>query len=151
MKNKNKPSGGRMTLYGRILALLAMSVLLAASAAEAQSTPKVVKATIPFDFTVGGHTLPAGDYSFVTPASNFLQVRDRRGHSLLTAITGSVEAAAPSVAPKLHFRIEGGQHFLVRIWQEGSRNGQELFPSKQDIELAKQQSVPTLSSTRARP
>ena len=133
----------------QILAL-AVTVLSLALAAGAQSVDKAAKANVPFEFIVAGHTFPAGEYSFISTAPNVLHVRDARGHNLLTAVTGTVEAPATPPTAKLHFRTEGSQHFLVRIWQDGNRSGQELYISKQDVELAKQQNVQSLSSARAR-
>jgi hypothetical protein len=150
-RKQQKIIGGDMKLFGRFLTLVAAAALLVASVAEAQSAPKVIEATIPFDFTVANRVFPAGNYSFVTTVPNFLQLRDSRRHTLLTTLTLPVEATSTLAAPKLHFYTAGSQHFLVGIWQEGNRDNQRLSPSKQDLELARQQNGQMPSSTRAPP
>ena len=53
--------------------LFALTVLLLATAAQAQTTN--VKATIPFDFVVGDHSYSAGEYTVKSMSQNSPAVR----------------------------------------------------------------------------
>ena len=44
------------------VASIFLGVLVLGSAAEAQQTARTIQATIPFEFSVGSRTLPAGSY-----------------------------------------------------------------------------------------
>jgi hypothetical protein len=65
-------------LTARILTVLLPSVLLLAGAAQAQYEPHTLLVTVPFEFTAGAKTFPAGDYSIVSTAPDRLSVRDSR-------------------------------------------------------------------------
>ena len=117
-------------LLGRLLTLLVGSVVLWLPAvAHAQSTLPVIKVKIPFEFTIGTTTLPAGEYSLVSPVQHFVQLRDARGHFIAAAITNGVESTAVPKESVLKFYVEGGRHVLAEVWQEGNQVGEQFQPS----------------------
>jgi hypothetical protein len=93
---------------------------------------------IPFEFTAGGKTIPAGLYT-VRPADlnrNALTISSREGrHSVIFL----VNATASSMARKrssLVFNRYGDRHFLSEVWRLGESTGRQLIPSSQERELS---------------
>ncbi len=111
----------------RIATTLALTVLLLAAAASAQTADSKIIARVPFDFVVGERTLPAGEYAFVRPGDHQLLVRDISGRNLLTVVTGTAQAAQPAPNTSLKFATINGQHVLVQIWTERDSSGSELY------------------------
>ena len=134
----------------QILTLLSLTVLLFAGLAHGQYIEKVIKADIPFEFSVGHQTFPAGKYSFVRQGP-FLAVRDSRGYVLTTVVTGTVQALAAPTATKLKFSTEGGRHVLTQVWQQDSLTGQVLYPRKPSTNVAKRQTAPVQAAAGSRP
>jgi hypothetical protein len=119
----------------QLFPLLAVLVLLAAGSVQAQIGG--VKTNIPFDFTAGSMTLPAGEYR-ITAMSD-------AGSILLVAGSGSskgfvrsqaVEKMAAATSTKLVFHRYGNRYFLYQIWVEGENRGRELPRTRLEQELA---------------
>ena len=118
-----------------------IGLLLVAACANAQSVS--VKANVPFDFTVGKSTLPAGEYSIQsisTGASSVLAIRGGKANQML-ASTNHAETLNPSANSRLVFHKYGDQYFLSKIWLQGEKAGREFKISRREAEVAK--SVPT--------
>lgn len=96
-------------------------------AAHAQYNDQKVTATVPFDFVVGKSTLPAGEYVFLRTGANTLLVRSPQGRSLVTVVTGPVQASEVVSRPKLRFANIAGRHVLVQVWSENDLMGSELY------------------------
>jgi hypothetical protein len=131
--------------------MLALFVLVGsmAVAAQAQSSGGTrLIANIPFDFTVGNKTLPAGEYTVaqVNPASDHpvLQLRNRDGSASamvqMTAVIGKAEESA-----KLIFNRYDDKYFFGQAWVDGDENG--LRAPKPRAERAIERE---LAGTRAR-
>jgi hypothetical protein len=107
---------------------------------HAQSTERTIKATIPFEFSVGDKIFPAGNYWLVSTPPAFLQLRDDAGHSLATVLTNSVQSLNATATPKLQFLSEGGHFRLAQVWQGSYPRGQQLQSRKASTKVAKRQS-----------
>jgi hypothetical protein len=109
-------------------ALAALTIAATLAPARAQSASRF-SARLPFAFTVGGRTLPAGEYSFEFVSSDTNRrafvVRNRRGESVCMEFTrgtaGEVRAQA-----KLVFHKYGDTFLLHQIWMPGTDTGFEL-------------------------
>jgi hypothetical protein len=120
-------------------ALFVFAALLMASAAYAQE-PKLV-ASIPFDFVLGDHAYPAGEYSVQSITGSNVVVlientdptqRARRAGVLSQACTNIL----PSEKSKLVFLRMGDNLFLHQVWIQGRLSGLEFPRSKAEIRLA---------------
>ncbi len=119
------------SMVARVLAsLVFLGVLALGSAAHAQRTEQIIKANIPFEFTVGSRIFPAGHYTLVRSEPWQLELRDSRGRVLVNVLTQSVERLGPSAGPKLRFESEGGRHVLTQVWQENDSIGQQILQPK---------------------
>ena len=118
----------------RLFTLLVTMVLLAVGSLYAQTGE--VRAAIPFDFTAGKMSLPAGQYSItaMTDAGRVLCVSGREGSGFISS--HPVEKIEAPSQTKLVFRRYGDRYFLYQIWVEGNNRGRELPMTPLEKELA---------------
>lgn len=95
-------------------------------------------ATIPFDFRIGAHPMPAGDYT-VSHNAGVLTVRRESDKPKTTMI--QVFGASPSkgfnrATSKLVFNRYGEAYFLASVWQAGFDSGLAVPQSKVEKEIA---------------
>jgi hypothetical protein len=117
-------------LVGQILTSLLLGVLSLGPAARAQSIERVIKANIPFEFSVDGKTFPAGKYRLVSVSPEVLQLRDAEGRFLTGVLTNSVETLDAPGNPKLRFYGEDGRYVLTEVWPADGSIGQQLHLPK---------------------
>ena len=124
--------------------LLALTVLLLATAAQAQTTN--VKASIPFDFVVGDHTYSAGEYTVKSLSQNSAAIRIDNADESEKGMTLSIacQKGQPADGTTLVFQRLGDNYFLYQVWTEGNTTGRELRMSKAQVQLAKNNSKPEL-------
>lgn len=89
-------------------------VLLLAAATGALPQDHVVNAKVPFNFTVGDHSLPAGEYVLSSPYSNVIEIRSLDGR-LVTFVTATHGFQEPDHGSQLEFRRYGQRYFLHRV------------------------------------
>jgi hypothetical protein len=118
---------------------LSLAVLFFVASAHAQSGR--ITANIPFDFTVGSISLPAGQYEFVDTGRNIVQVRGADRRTLYTLSSASIQASQISEKSVLKFATVDGHHVLVQIWNELAANGKEFPYGHTSAELAKHATI----------
>jgi hypothetical protein len=113
----------------RTLFALGFFLTLAAISAQAQTDSKL-KGHVPFDFNVGGQTLPAGDYVIERVSRQTSQeavlIRSADGHARVLVRMSPTQAATAPEQSKLIFSSYGERHFLSQVFVEGDRLGLEL-------------------------
>ena len=119
-------------LSGLFLTLLAISAVA--------RTPEELTVTIPFNFTVGQTTLPAGTYTIDRTSANTTEVfsicdADRQVKAVFN--THTVETEDLSAMMRLEFRQYGDRYFLGQIWS-GGNSGHELPQSGLERGFAKE-------------
>jgi hypothetical protein len=134
----------------RRVALIAMIVGSFLTAASAQAADRF---NIPFDFTVGTVTLPAGSYS-VSPVGSIqthLQLKNRDGNEGVFQRISSVglNPGRTSEATKLVFHRYGDQYFLAEFWKMGSTTGNAFSRSKAEREIARSVAQPKTETVSA--
>lgn len=125
----------------KAVSLLALAVTLAAAPVntEAQSNNAMV-ITIPFSFTAGSETLPAGEYTVrrasQTSGAYLIQSADKK--STATVLTaGSLTDGRGRAAARLEFKSYGGEHFLAQVWMPWSTVGSAVRVSGAKERLAR--------------
>lgn len=94
------------------LALFAVAGFLSAGNALAQQNE--VRATVPFDFTVGGKVLPAGSYTISQVSYGGIELRSRDQHIAMLALASpTVEQSANG--NELVFEKHAGRYSLREI------------------------------------
>jgi len=119
--------------------MLSLVLMLTAVSVCAQSERSGVL-NIPFNFIVGGKTLPAGEYT-VEPnrkdSHNVWLVQSRDGHASAFFTTMPVRASETQEKTKFVFHKYGDQYFLSQIWTPGGNSGRELLMPRLEREVAK--------------
>lgn len=116
-----------------------LSLLLVAGLAVAQTSH--VRSNVPFNFTVGNKTLPAGTYDIRAISSsgdNTLLLQARDGNSSMMVFSNAAENVKPADKTKLVFNRYRDQYFLTEIWVEGATRGRQLPKTSREKELAKE-------------
>lgn len=110
----------------RAIAIFSLFFSLAAVNAQAQA-PSKVEVEIPFEFSAGKATLPAGVYSIKRLSGNFLQLQnvDDKQAAILNAPL-NLTANDPNAVERLVFNKHDGEYYLAQIWLT-SDTGRELF------------------------
>lgn len=113
-------------LIAHSFASFLFAVLTLGPFAQAQHPERSIKANIPFDFTVGTRTFPAGRYLLVRVGPSVLELRDSESRMLANVLTQSVQSLKAPVQPRLLFDNESGEHVLTQVWQENESIGQQI-------------------------
>ena len=119
----------------RITGILALALLAATQTVRAQEP---VLVNIPFAFTAGQMTLPAGEYRVqdlrVGSSVLVIQRTDASASMLVTSMATS--ANGPQDKTKLIFHRYGNKYFLAQVWRAGETLGRELPKSATEKEQA---------------
>jgi hypothetical protein len=122
----------RALVMASVMALTAMASTRVAQAQE----PLVIR--IPFDFVVGGKTLPAGEYSVNTsgPERTLLLIDRQDPSASIFMGTNPIVASEPKSESKLVFNRYGDRYFLSQVWTAGNSSGRQLLKSAREREMA---------------
>ncbi|HEV2829990.1 MAG TPA: hypothetical protein VGW76_20485 [Pyrinomonadaceae bacterium] len=122
-----------------VIALLAVAGL---SSANAQTQSSVqLKANIPFAFSVGDKTMPAGEYTVrcTNPSSDMkvLQLRNSNGHESSLVRTISVIGKIQDDARLVFYRY-GDRYFLAQVWLASDTIGMQTPKSRSEKQMARE-------------
>ena len=89
--------------------------------------PSQVQVNIPFEFSAGKTTLPAGVYSIKRMSGNYLQLRSLDGESaVILNAPLTLTSSDPDAVERLVFDKHDDQFHLAQIWLT-SDTGRQLF------------------------
>jgi len=115
-----------------------LGLLLAVSAARAQSVP--VSAKVPFDFIVGKQVFPAGNY-LLSPGNSTGEAVVIRNTDESTyigiALTQSCSKSSLAEKTALMFHRVGNLYFLEQVWVEGWQSGRQFRQSPIETQMAR--------------
>jgi len=121
-----------------IFTVLSLILMLTAASVHAQSRRSSM--TIPFSFTVGQETLPAGEYT-VEPnrrdSVNIWLIQSKTGNDSVLFTTNSVWTTETQEKSRLVFNKYNGRYFLSQIWNSGDNSGREIQMPRLERQLAK--------------
>jgi hypothetical protein len=127
-------------LIARTFMSVMFAVMALAVTSPAQSI-QVIKVDIPFEFSFGGHSFPAGAYSLVQPRQHFLELRDSRERFIAQVLTGGVYSRTPAASTQLKFYSSNGQHILAEVWERQESSGERLYQRKPAEDSVKRHST----------
>jgi hypothetical protein len=137
----------------KIFRILITAILMASASFAAQAQNRaLIKANIPFAFTVENVELPAGNYTISSLApDSLIMVQSADGRH--AAIVHMQESAKLQDAKQtmMVFRHLGNEFFLSQVWQQGSGVYREVRTGKRATQLAKNGSTPQLVTVVASP
>ena len=128
-----------MNYIKRAIAFSGLLVLLTFSSAFGQSDRQTI-IHIPFNFSVGEKTFPAGKYVIAQNRKDsdtvwVIRHKDNVGKALL--LTRPVRANDEVEQTRLVFNRYDDLYFLQQIWTPGSQTGREIQTSNREKALAK--------------
>jgi hypothetical protein len=114
--------------------------LVAVATAYAQFPGTALRATIPFDFSVRGKTLPAGEYEIkrITDSPGGLVISNVHNHERAMFETAPVETGKIPNKGEIDFNRYGDSYFLSKIWTGGEKAGRELLPTRAERSLRRE-------------
>ena len=129
----------------KALGCLSMAALAIVLAAPVSAQTTTLKASVPFDFTIGGRTMPAGDYVVSTAGvSRVLEVRNvAKGIAPAFATINAGDGPSDGDGAFLTFNRYGGDYFLTGIWDSSTLGGCSVPMSRTEREKAKSASLAT--------
>jgi len=123
------------------LGFAALMTLAAAAASASALSFTNIRANIPFDFTIGEKTLPAGKYTLqrISPnGTDTLLIRSEDGKAGAIGLTNAVRASTSPTQTKLIFHRYGNSYFLSEVWTDGDDIGRRLLQSRSERELERE-------------
>jgi hypothetical protein len=129
----------------QIYMMATMIVLLTVaglSTAQAQASGTTeLRASIPFEFSIGNQTMPAGEYVVrsTNPSSDLkvLQLRSRDGRTSVMVRTNNVIGDTQGAA-KLVFNRYGDQYFFAQAWLPADSTGMQASRSRNEKRIARE-------------
>jgi hypothetical protein len=115
---------------------------ISAAPLRAQSMP--IACNIPFEFSIVGKTMPAGEYQLSSPRSAFVRITRVTGDSAFS-LAYPLGVSASGEQPKLTFNRYGDQYFLKTVTLGEGRQILQ-FPASQ----TEQEAARTASSREVR-
>src|SRR5690242_21782535 len=117
-----------------MVGLLVFASMLATQVARADE-PMLV--TIPFAFTAGNATLPAGEYRVekLNGNSAVILIRCSDANAAAVVLSNAAQAKQTPTQSKLIFKRYDNRYFLSQVWSAGSIRGRELMKSQAEKEI----------------
>ena len=109
------------------VAVLAMTFALMSSIVAGAQTP-LMKVQIPFQFTAGETTFPAGQYTIKAMGNGekVLSIRNEKSPVANMVMTDSAQHLEASSRTKLVFHRYGDNYFLAEAWIAGDKIGRAV-------------------------
>jgi hypothetical protein len=127
----NKGTSKKEIVMNRISAIALIVAASFVTAGSAMAQDHRAQATVPFNFTVNGNSLPAGTYIVGSESSspNVITITDREKNVHLMAIA-MPDSNTSGAANKLVFHRYGNQYFLSEVRCESASMNLALSTSK---------------------
>jgi hypothetical protein len=124
-----------------VMATCCFLALFVTATVPAQLPGTALRATIPFDFSVRGKTLPAGKYEIkrITDAPDGLiisSVNDKHERAMFE--TEPVELRKTPNRGEIVFHRYGDSYFLSKVFSGGEQMGRELPVSREERRLRRE-------------
>jgi hypothetical protein len=95
------------------VAFFTLASILGVGSAFAQVQTPEVRATVPFDFTVGNKQLPAGMYAITQTMDGTILIQNRKTRVIVMTLAS--QNGSPSAGCMLDFDKHAGQNFLHAV------------------------------------
>ena len=119
--------------------LIAASVCLVVGLAMVSASAQSVEAKVPFNFTVSGKILRAGDYTMIVN-SNLLKIKNGDGQIVAVASVNDASGRPDSEKSQIIFHCYGDRCLLAEVWFSPQERGRQLPTSRAEAKLAREES-----------
>jgi hypothetical protein len=136
---------------GFTMLMLVMAVSLMTAVVSANGQTRQLRASVPFEFTVGDKTLAAGDYnvSAITMDGDTIKIGSAASQS---AVRQAVTVTGKAQNARLVFHRYGQRYFLAQVWSAGDSEGRQLMKSQQERAIEKEEAkIASQRGTRSTP
>src|SRR5207247_1850595 len=118
--------------FTMVALIIGIAFVSAVVSANGQSN-NMIRANVPFAFTVGDKALPAGEYtaSSFTTTNGAIVIRSSDSKDAAVRLSNAVKANDNKNQAKLVFHRYGQRYFLSEVWM-GDTTGRQLLQSKQE-------------------
>lgn len=124
--------------FAMLTLVVTIALATAVVSANAQSAIRV-NANVPFEFSVGGLTLPAGDYSIqAMTGSAALLVKNTDEGSSAVRLAKPIDPRKGKTQPRLVFHRYGQNYFLAEVWCGGDNTGRMLSESSRERSIKRE-------------
>jgi hypothetical protein len=119
--------------FTMLVLMVVLALATAVASANAQSASKVA-ADIPFEFSVGYKTMPAGEYlvQTVATAGDSLMIQSADGQTSALRLSEETERMKNKTPARLVFHRYGERYFLAEVWNGADRAGRQLLKSQEE-------------------
>jgi hypothetical protein len=119
--------------FSMLVLIMALALATAAANANAQTSNKVV-ADIPFEFSVGYKTMPAGKYAVraANNQGNALMIQSADGKLAAVRLSDETERSKDNSHARLVFHRYGQKYFLAEVWNGIDKAGRQLLKSSEE-------------------
>ena len=116
----------------RVIAIFGMFLGFAMVNAQGQA-PSQVGVDIPFEFSAGKTTMPAGVYSIKRVSGELVRLRSEDGKSAVTLHAPVTHSSSdPNAIERLVFSKQGEEYFLSQIWLTAD-SGRQVWMNRSDV------------------
>ena len=121
-----------ITMLALIVTLALATAVISANAQSANNN-KVV-ANVPFEFSVGYKSMPAGEYSVQTiaSASDGLLIQSADGKISALRLSDAIQTSKDKPHARLVFHRYGDRYFLAEVWNGADNTGRQLRQSQEE-------------------
>jgi len=119
--------------------LIAASVCFVFGLAIVSASAQSVEGKVPFNFTVSGKTLPAGDYTMIIN-SNLLKITNGDGRIVALASVYDASGRPEGEKTQIVFHCYGYRCLLAEVWFSPQERGRRLPTSRAEAKLAREES-----------
>jgi hypothetical protein len=126
---------------GSAMLMVMVMLALATAVASAKTQPdSQVVADIPFEFSVGYKTMPAGEYSVktVTSAGSALMIQSADRKMVALRLSNETERSKNKTQARLVFHRYGERYFLAEVWNGIDKTGRELLRSQEESAIQRE-------------
>jgi len=124
------------TMLMLVVGLALATAVVSANAQSAKSANKVV-ADIPFEFSVGYKTMPAGEYLVrsLLSAEDALMIQSADAKVSALRQTEATAQMKNKTNARMVFHRYGERYFLAEVWNGAGSTGRQLFKSQEESAL----------------
>jgi len=123
--------------FTMLVLIVTLALATAAVSANAQPTANRVVANVPFEFSVGYKTLPAGDYSVQSIVScDGLLIQSADGKVSALRLSDTTRQIKDKPKARLVFHRYGERYFLAEVWNGVEKAGRQLTKSQEERAIA---------------
>ena len=124
--------------FTMLVLVVTLALTLAVVSANGQSTANRVVANVPFEFSVGYKTLPAGDYSVrsIISTGNGLLIQSTDGKISALRLSEATRPIKEKPKARLVFHRYGQRYFLAEVWNGVDNSGRQLTKSQEERAIA---------------